>query len=184
MTEIEKIEYAKSFIDKLANGINPLNDMPVPDEDIVNHVRLSRCFFYVSDILRQVVENGGVKPPKAKKKVSFVITREQLSPFAFSEKPIPISEITRRINALVDQEEMRSLSYTSILKWLTQIGAIYEETDAQGKILRQPSETGKQLGISVEYRQNERGEYRVVVYNRDAQAFLIDNMEAILAQQK
>ena len=28
MTELEKIAYAKSFIDKLANGINPLDDMP------------------------------------------------------------------------------------------------------------------------------------------------------------
>ena len=26
MTELEKIEYAKSFIDKLANGINPLDE--------------------------------------------------------------------------------------------------------------------------------------------------------------
>ena len=50
MTELEKIEYAKSFIDKLANGINPLDDTPVPDGDIANNVRLSRCFFFVSEI--------------------------------------------------------------------------------------------------------------------------------------
>ena len=30
MTELEKITYAKSFIDKLANGINPLDDTPIP----------------------------------------------------------------------------------------------------------------------------------------------------------
>ena len=57
MTELEKIEYAKSFIDKLANGINPLDESPIPDGDVVNNVRLSRCFFYVSDILRQVKHN-------------------------------------------------------------------------------------------------------------------------------
>lgn len=45
MTELEKNEYTKSLIDKLANGINPLNDMPIPENDIVNNVRLSRCFF-------------------------------------------------------------------------------------------------------------------------------------------
>ena len=60
MTELEKIEYAKSFIDKLADGINPLDDTPLREEDAANNVRLSRCFFYVSDILRQVIENGGV----------------------------------------------------------------------------------------------------------------------------
>ena len=45
MTELEKIAYAKMFIDKLANGINPLDDSKIPDGDIVNNVRLSRCFF-------------------------------------------------------------------------------------------------------------------------------------------
>ena len=54
MTELEKIEYTKMFIDKLANGINPLDDTPIPENDIANNVRLSRCFFYVSDILRQI----------------------------------------------------------------------------------------------------------------------------------
>jgi hypothetical protein len=51
MTELEKIAYAKSFIDKLANGINPLDDTPILEGDIANNVRLSLCFFYVSDIL-------------------------------------------------------------------------------------------------------------------------------------
>jgi hypothetical protein len=62
MTELEKIAYAKSFIDKLANGVNPIDDTVIPDGDVVNNVRLSRCFFYVSDILRQVIANGGVAP--------------------------------------------------------------------------------------------------------------------------
>lgn len=60
MTEIEKIAYAKSFIDKLANGVNPIDNSTIPDGDVVNNVRLSRCFFYVSDILRQIIDNGGI----------------------------------------------------------------------------------------------------------------------------
>lgn len=77
MTELEKIAYARSFIDKLANGINPLDDTPVPESDIVNNIRLSRCFFYVSDILRQVIENGGTVPKKkrSQKKSVFHNTR-------------------------------------------------------------------------------------------------------------
>ena len=39
MTELEKIEYAKSFIDKLANGVNPIDDSLIPDDDVVNNVR-------------------------------------------------------------------------------------------------------------------------------------------------
>ena len=58
MTELEKIAYAKSFIDKLAQGINPLNDTPIPDNEVVNNPRLCRCFFYVSEVLAQVIING------------------------------------------------------------------------------------------------------------------------------
>lgn len=36
-------------IKKLANGINPIDDSAVQDENVINHVRLSRCFFYVAD---------------------------------------------------------------------------------------------------------------------------------------
>ena len=47
MTELEKVAYAKTFVDKLANGINPIDDQPVAENDVINNVRLSRCFFYV-----------------------------------------------------------------------------------------------------------------------------------------
>ena len=56
MPELQKIAHAKSYIDKLANGVNPLDDTPIPEDDIANNVHLSRCFFLVSDILRQVLE--------------------------------------------------------------------------------------------------------------------------------
>ena len=60
MTELEKIAYAKTYIEKLANGINPLTNQAVPDDDLINNVRISRCLFYVSDILRRIVENEGI----------------------------------------------------------------------------------------------------------------------------
>ena len=62
MTELETLERAKMYMEKLANGINPIDGSVIPDEDVVNNVRLSRCFFYVSDFLRQVIENGLVTP--------------------------------------------------------------------------------------------------------------------------
>ena len=53
MTELEKIQRAKMYIDKMANGINPITDEQTVDDDTLNNVRVSRCLFYVSDILRQ-----------------------------------------------------------------------------------------------------------------------------------
>ena len=64
MTELEKIEYTKGFVDKLAEGINPIDGTPIAEGDLLNNVRISRCMYYVSDILRRVIENGGTESKK------------------------------------------------------------------------------------------------------------------------
>ena len=124
MTELEKIERAKMYMDKLANGINPIDGTMAPDDDLINNVRLSRCFFFVSDVLRQVIENGGTKTAvnKKPKKIPLEIPMEKRSQFVYSEVPIPASEIAKRINALADNDTMQKLTYSGILTWLTEIG--------------------------------------------------------------
>lgn len=181
MTELEKIAYAKSFIDKLANGINPIDDQPIAEYDVVNNIRLTRCFFYVSEILRQVIENGGTTPPKKKTKLTFNITQEKLSQYPHSETPISISEIAKKINGLIDTEQMKQLSYKQLTSWLLSINALAEQHNANGKYQKCPTETGRQLGISLETRNGMNGEYQVVVYNKDAQTFILDNIDAIIS---
>ena len=180
MTELEKIAYAKSFIDKLANGINPTDGQPVVQTDVVNNVRVSRCLFYVSDILRQVIDAGGIAPCK-KTRIPFAVTLEQLAGFSFSEAPIPITEITNRINALIDTNVMKPFCYKHVTTWLMSIGALSEEPGTNEKTQKLPTEEGEKLGITVEMRNGIYGNYRVVVYNRDAQQFIIDNIDAIIS---
>lgn len=111
MTELEKIAYAKTYIEKLANGINPVTGQVVPDDDVINNVKISRCLFYVSDLLRQVVENGGISQSKAKiVKQPFQLDYEARKQFRYSESPIPISEIAKRINELIPIKNMQKLS--------------------------------------------------------------------------
>lgn len=38
MTELEKIERAKMYMDKLANGINPIDDTMAPDDDLMRTI--------------------------------------------------------------------------------------------------------------------------------------------------
>lgn len=103
MTELEKMQRAKMYIDKLANGINPIDDAAAPENDVINNVRLSRCFFYVSDILRQVIENGGTaKAIKSAPKSPFFLTDEQKNQYIPSDKPISVSEITKALNVIAD----------------------------------------------------------------------------------
>lgn len=185
MTEVEKIAYARSYIQKLANGINPLTGQEVSEGDVINHVKISRCLFYVSDVLGQVVENGGVSPRKRNvRKLPFQLDYQAREAFRYSEAPIPISEITRRINELIQPEEMTKLSYRHILEWLIEIGLLVLVTDASGKMIRKPTRSGEDLGITVEQRQSPRGPYTVVVYSKAAQEFILDNLDGAIGRSQ
>lgn len=184
MTELEKLVRARMYIEKLANGINPLDDSRIPDSNLVNQVRLSRCFFYVSGVLQQVIENGGTALPTKEKKAQkspFSLQYEKRSAFRISQTPIPISEITKRINELSDAENMRALSYKDIKDWLVAIGMLQETVFADGKRKTIPTENGMQIGITLEDRVCSQGAYQVTVYGDGAQQFVIDNLDAILA---
>jgi hypothetical protein len=179
MTELEKIEYAKSFIDKLANGINPVDNTPIREDDIVNNVRLSRCFFFVSDVLRQVIENGGVTKKK-KPWMKFSLSAEQIASFPYSESPIPVSEIARRFNELSANEEMKKLSHKDLTNWLLSIGMLAQHSTANGKASKLPTQMGNDIGITTQTRIGHSGEYVVTVYSREAQAFIVDNIDAVI----
>ncbi len=124
MTELEKIVYTKGFIDKLANGINPLDDTPIPDDDIMNNVRLSRRMLYVSDLLRQVIDHGGLERRGKGRKKSFSISQEQLEKYEFGEYPISISEFSNCLLALADTPNMKRLSAKKITNWLFKAGML------------------------------------------------------------
>ena len=145
MTELETIAHAKSYLEKMANGINPLTGEAVPETDLINQVRISRCLFFVSDILRKVIEQGGVRPPAKIQKIPFSISRETIDEFRFSDTPIPVSEITNRINALIDESNMKKLKYGSITGFLVDCGFLEVVIVSDGKTVKRPTEAGKKL---------------------------------------
>lgn len=62
-----------------------------------------------------------------------------------------------------------------------EIGVLEEQTTPDGKSVKRPTEQGKELGIAAEKRMGVSGEYIVVVYDKGAQQFILDNMEAIVS---
>ena len=183
MTELEKIAYAKSFIDKLANGINPVDDTPIPEGDIANNVRLSRCFFYVSDILRQVIENGGtvVNQSARVRKQEFSLTSSERARLLVSEKALTVTEIANYLNGHINQEITKKITGASINDWLMSIGLLEIVKLQNGKQRKQPTVQGNEMGIFVDERNGQFGQYYVVLFTSDAQQLIYDNIEAIVS---
>ena len=182
MTELEIVQHAKTYIDKMANGTDPLTGEPVKEDDLINNVRISRCLFYVSGILEKVIANGGYVGTKPKVvKEEFALPEGALASFRFSDRPIPVSEIAARLNALKQQENMKDLTAAKIADWLVTAGFLAVRSDQKGKNRKYPTEQGAALGLSLEHRTGQYGDYDVVLYNIAAQRFVVDNLDAILA---
>lgn len=181
MTELENLQRAKLYMEKLANGINPLDGTVIPEDEVVNNVRLSRCFFYVADVLGQVINNGGVAQKKKPERVPFFLSEGQRAAVELSHAPIPVSELTKRINKLVDVEYMVKLNYDSVLSWLLSIGVLEEISVGAGRTTKRPTAQGRSLGVLTEQRvgRDERT-YEVVLYNLDGQRFILDNLDGIV----
>ena len=75
---------------------------------------------------------------------------------------------------------MAKLSYRSVTRFLVDSNLLTESVDANGKIKRRPTAVGESLGIKTEDRVGARGPYTVILYDRNAQQLLLDNMGAIV----
>jgi len=183
MTEKEITIRAKDYVDKLANGINPITDMPVTENDCVNNIRISRCLFYVSDLLRQVIANGGVVRRGSNKR-PFSITEEELTNFNYSHTPLYLSEIVRRINTLTNTSNMKKLSYNDVMNYLIDEGYMEYAIQDDGKRCKQPTAKGREIGIWQETKESKYGKssYIAITYDSNAQEFIIINMPSILAR--
>ncbi|MBQ1506803.1 MAG: HRDC domain-containing protein, partial [Ruminococcus sp.] len=152
--------------------------MPTTDEQ----------FLSVSGVGRNKLENYGFdfmriikrfKPGK-NGKLPFVITAEQLENFEYSNEPIPISEIVRRINALSEAENRKKLRATDITEWLVSRDFL-KITEINERNCKLPTPGGEELGLSIERRTKDDGEeYLVVLYSLAAQKFVIEHLPEMI----
>ena len=182
MTELETMQRAKMYMDKLAQGIDPITGQDMPEDSVLNNVRLARCFFYVSGVLDQVIVNGGVIGGKPKLQ-PFVIDAEQLTKVQLSQEPVRVTQLVEMISAAVDNPQMKKLSTTVITNWLLHKGFLEKETGPDGKSRRIPTQNGLMIGLSTQTRQGQYGEYQAVFYSTDAQRFVLDNLGAMLSER-
>lgn len=184
MNDIETLMRAKSYIDSLAHGINPIDGSEIPENDTVNHIRITRCLFYVSDILEKIIDNGGIEKTEKKSssgKADFSITYDRLRNFEYSTTPINVTTIVRRINSLKDNDKVKNLKTGDITGFLLEADLLEISQRYDGKQSKVPTEAGLDLGISMEIRSGMDGRiYHCVLYSRKAQEFIIDNMDSII----
>jgi len=183
MTELERTKWAKIYLEKLAEGIDPITDKRLPDDTILNNTHLSRCFIFVADILEKVINNDGrTRTPRIRnsKLPPLVITSEMKQRIEITNEMVGISVFTSRINRLVEEGTMRKLKATTFTSWLVQEGYL-EEVIELNHSKKKPTAKGLDIGISYDYRIGIYGDYTICLYNESAQRFLLENLNSVIA---
>ncbi|MCI7096758.1 MAG: hypothetical protein MR939_06150 [Clostridiales bacterium] len=182
MTELEMIQRAKMYMEKLAQGIDPISDQEIPEDSVLNNVRLARCFFYVSGVLDQVIANGGNVKKTPKK--NFYVTEEELRRLNPSPEPIRITQFVELVMNAINDPDRKKLKTTTITDWLIEKGFLSKQADTDGKSKRLPTAMGEQIGLAVKLREGQYGTYQAVYYSEEAQRFLLDHLQEMLQAEK
>lgn len=179
--DIEKIKKARIVLDKMANGINPIDGSKIEQESFLDDPRIIRCLFYVNEILQMVIDGSLADKNLDRKKLPFVITEEEKQQVEFPEGSIGVNAFSQCINKVINPHRSKKLSGMELNRQLKKMGILAEEVDEQGKkktIL--PPESMK-YGIHTELVNYNGNEYEKVVFNSKGVHFLLENLEKIMS---
>lgn len=167
-----KLKVAIDWINKLANGMNPIDGKVLPDSDIVNNVHISRCLFYVSSLLE------GVEKKKSSQQkqyaFEFQLTPETASKVYIAERT-GIAMFVREINKVIP-ENMQPLATSKVTQRLVSLGYLVEQQSSDGHKFKAPTELGTSIGMTSVWRDGLKGKYLAISYDANAQHFILENL--------
>ncbi len=176
--EKEKIIKASEILNKMANGINPVNGGPIDTDCFLQDPRIIRCLFFVQQVLNKAAK-GSINT-SSRKIAQFLITAEEKSKVRFPEENIGINKFARCINSAIDLNRSRKITGVEINKQLKKMGILAEELLANGKKRTKVNDISPKYGILTEKRNYNGDEYDMVCFNDIGKKFLLDNLEKIL----
>ena len=175
----EQLIKTKGYMDSLAMGINPITGESAADGDVIHEPEMIRAFYCVADVLREIISSGGNVSKVRGGKQPFEVSDDMLEHFEYSDEPIGITEVGRRINLLIDPSSVKQLKVTSLTAFMVKAGLLKEIAEGDSR-RKTPTEAGFEAGLLEEKFRGRYGEYTKVLYPKDMQQFLIDNMLSII----
>lgn len=179
-TDYERCYTAKLYLEKLSNGMDPFTGDDLPEDTMLNDVCLSRAFSLAADVMELFIKNGcKINRGSKSERQPFRITEAQKGNITLTEEEVSITTIANRINKVLDAD-VRKIQGFHIANWLEYQGLLTTEL-LSGKRNRVPTEQGKLVGITANLINYQGREFYKNMYNVNAQAFIIANIDEIAA---
>ena len=116
------------------------------------------------------------------KKAAFSVTPEQMTQIHPYSSDVSATRVAAVLNSLIDTDRMKKLRTTDITGWLLSIGLLQEIETPSGQKCKVPTPNGEMLGMKETSFTNDQGvPTQYVVYDKNAQQFILDNIEVIIA---
>lgn len=184
--DIKKLDTAITYLQRLAEGHNPINNQSVEGDSVLNNPNVIRCMFFVKEVLEKVRANDGrIDAPVRKKERKSVraldaFPVEILSKFKYREDK-SIAKLLIQIYEPLEDKSIRKISGKTVNDWLLASGYIMEVYNEELKSnTKVPTEKGEQIGLRAERIEYPANVYIAIYYNKQAQEFLIRNFEKLL----
>jgi hypothetical protein len=178
-SDFEKMDKAKSVMVKMAEGINPITGEQIRDESFLNDPRIIRCFYFIAEVLDNVM--SGVYS-KSNRLAQFVITPEQKSMVVLPDGLIGVTEFSKQVNMCIDQTRSKKLTAVEINKRLREMGILGEEVNpATGKTRTVTNSKSKDYGFETVTKSFNGNEYDMVVMNDTGKRYLLEHLEEIMS---
>ena len=78
---------------------------------------------------------------------------------------------------------MKGISNKTIITWLVDNGYLKIIVTDKGAKIKRPTEAGQSIGIFTEQKEGHNGAYVAVLYDANAQNFILNNISAIIEQE-
>lgn len=168
---------ARLYMDKLSNGIDPIENVEVPEDSVLNNINICRTFNFISSVLDEVIRNDfAVTVPNSKKK-KFSITEQQRGNISISDNPVKLTTISHRVERVLPRD-VKTISGIKIAQWLESEGLLCGVIK-NGRVHREATTEGNELGIETRTIKQGNREFVSNFYDANAQAFIIANLESI-----
>ena len=176
---IADLKKSKDYIDKLVEGINPVNGKPISTREVIYDYKVSRQLEFLSDYLKNEIKRleDNEEANTADKDDAldeFDLTDKELKNVTLSDTPVSLADVCNMLNHLRPSSKMRKLKAISAIEVLNAFGLIDR---VRRKII--PTDEGVKLGIQFKEFQSNGATLTKVLYSKEAQQFIIDHLKEI-----
>lgn len=179
--DMQKLEVALKYIERIADGKNPVNNKPAESDSVLNNPNVIRCMYFVKDVLAAVKDNNGMVGERVSKPSKTPFPFECLSAFEYVDDT-SIAYLMTRLKGLALDPNVRGIGTKPVTDWLKQKGYLTNVVDKYtGKLHPETTDAGVEFGLYMQERISANGQsYQTIMYSQKAQEFIAEHLEQIV----